>query len=148
MATTKTTAQEAVKKSATVKPATKPAVKKTVHAVTPTIMLALGSAFASIMNRAYAYHGALGRIELTPDGYRLTAEGKKFFSARTDATDLAEAQKLSAHGGKTRGGRAYIKAGSEAPYPYRYPWDGTKGESGRDDSRAAFAHIMLTVSGK
>ena len=132
----------------TVKPTVKPTVKKTVHAVTPAIMLALGSAFASIMNRAYAYHGDLGRIELTPDGYRLTAEGKKFFAARTDSADLAEAQKLSAHGGKTRAGRAYVKAGAGAPFPFRYPWDGTKGESGRDDSRAAFASIMLAVSGK
>lgn len=151
--TTKTTTKPVTKSAtksaskATVKPVTKAAVK-TIHAITPAIMMALGAAFASIMNTAFRHHGGRGRIAITTDGYALTPDGVKYFSGRSETDYLEEARTLSAKGGKTRDGHAYVKAGDSAPFPFRYPWDGTKGETGRKDSQAAFDAIMLKVMGK
>lgn len=137
MATMKTTATEAVKKSA------KPAVKKTAHGLTLSVIGMLDAFGQRFVLRAAQYHESKGNILATSEGYRLTPEGAKAFSARPG---LAAAKERQAKGGKSEQGTAYAKAPAGFPVPFLFPFG--KREEGTRDSQAAFAALMLAVSGK
>lgn len=142
MAATKTTATEAVKKSATVKPST---VKKTAHGLT-LAAISLTDAFAQrFILRGLQYHEGKGNVSLDvkTSAYALTPEGVKAMLARSGLQDARDKQ---AKGGKSAQGTQYSKAPGGFPVPYLFPFG--KREEGAKDSQAAFAALMLAVSGK
>jgi len=141
MATTKTTASEAVKK-----PATKPAtVKKTVHGLTLSAVGLLDAFGQRFILRGLQYHETKGNVSLEgkTGTYNLTSSGVKAMSARPG---LQAAKERQAKGGKSEQGTPYAKAPSGFPVPYVFPFG--KREEGTKDSQAAFAALMLAVSGK
>lgn len=151
--TTKTTATEAVKKSAT-KPATvkkaqvSPSNKRvTAHGLTLAMLAGLpaeGRRF--LLSALDGWHLKSGNVELTKDGvYRLTGKGKEKMAKRKH---LAEAQARQQAGGKSFQGTVYRKAPAGWPTPYVFPFGDGDREEGHADSQAAFAALMLAASGK
>lgn len=143
MATTKTTASEAVKKSA--KPTVKPTVKKTAHGLTLTAIATLNAFAERFILRGLQYHEGKGHVSLDAEAlaYNLTPKGVEAMLARPGLQDAREKQ---AKGGKSAQGTQYTKAPSGFPVPYVFPFG--QREEGTRDSQAAFAALLLAACGK
>jgi hypothetical protein len=138
MTTTKTTAKA-------VKATVKPTVKKTAHGLTLSA-IGLTDAFAQrFILRGLQYHEGKGNVSLDAkaSAYTLTPDGVKAMSARPG---LQAAKDRQSKGGKSEQGTQYAKAPAGFPVSYVFPFG--KREEGTKDSQAAFAALMLAVSGK
>jgi hypothetical protein len=138
MTTTKTTAKA-------VKPTVKPTVKKTAHGLTLSAVGLLDAFGQRFILRGLQYHETKGNVSLEgkTGTYNLTSSGVKAMSARPG---LQAAKDRQSKGGKSEQGTAYAAAPSGFPVPYVFPFG--KREEGTKDSQAAFAALMLAVSGK
>lgn len=146
MATTKTTASEAVKKSA--KPTVKPTVKKTAHGLTLTAIALLDAFAERFILRGLQYHEKKGNVsyaslDTEAPAYMLTPKGVEAMASRPG---LDVARERQAKGGKSAQGTQYAKAPSGFPVPYVFPFG--KREEGTRDSQAAFAALLLAACGK